>query len=77
MLGPWSPHPSPPASSPSAWSCRGAAPAAAHLRAGFPVTRRLTVRQQTANGVPDQTRDAAEDEPRRAPVVRNVDRLHG
>jgi hypothetical protein len=36
---------------------------------------RLTMRQQTANGLPERIRDEAADDPRRDPVVRDLDRL--
>jgi hypothetical protein len=36
---------------------------------------RLTVRQQTANGLPDQIRDEEQDYPLRNPVIRNLERL--
>jgi hypothetical protein len=35
----------------------------------------LTVLQQTAKGLPEQTRDEEVDYPLRDPVVRNLDRL--
>ena len=36
---------------------------------------RLTVLQQTAKGLPDQTRDEEQDYPLRDPVVRDLERL--
>ena len=36
---------------------------------------RLTVLQQTAKGLPEQTRDAEQDYPLRAPVLRDLERL--
>ena len=43
--------------------------------APLPDTMRLTVLQQTAKGLPDQTRDEEEDYPLRDPVVRDLERL--
>jgi hypothetical protein len=45
-------------------------PHAEHLLDWVHVAMRLTVLQQTAKGVPDQTRDEEEDYPLRDPVVR-------
>ena len=39
------------------------------------VAMRLTVRQPTATGVPDRTRDAEADSPLRAPVMQDLERL--
>jgi hypothetical protein len=50
-------------------------PHAEHLLDWFHVTMRLTVLQQTAKGLPDQTRDEEADYPLRAPVLRNLERL--
>lgn len=50
-------------------------PHAEHLLDWFHVAMRLTVLQQTAKGLPDQTRDEEEDCPLRDPVVRNLERL--
>jgi hypothetical protein len=49
-------------------------PHAEHLLDWFFVTMRLTVLQQTAKSVPDQTRDE-EDYPLRDPIVRYLERL--
>jgi hypothetical protein len=43
--------------------------------APLPDSMRLTVLQQTANGLPDKTRDEEEDYPLRDPVVRELERL--
>jgi hypothetical protein len=51
-------------------------PAAEPLGDWFHLTRRLTVRQQTATGWPDKTREE-EDSPRHDPVVRELERLQG
>ena len=50
-------------------------PHAEHLLDWFHVAMRLTVLQQTAKGLPEQTRDEEVDYPLRDPVVRNLDRL--
>ena len=50
-------------------------PHAEHLLDWFHVTMRLTVLQQTAKGLPDQTRDEETDYPLRDPVVRELERL--
>ena len=50
-------------------------PYAEHLLDWFHVAMRLTVLQQTAKGLPDQTRDEEQDYPLRDPVVRELDRL--
>jgi hypothetical protein len=50
-------------------------PHAEHLLDWFHVTMRLTVLQQTAKGLPDQTRDEEVDYPLREPVVRDLERL--
>jgi len=50
-------------------------PHAEHLLDWFHVTMRLTVLQQTAKGLPDQTRDEEADYPLRDPVVRDLERL--
>ena len=50
-------------------------PHAEHILDWFHVTMRLTVLQQTAKGLPDQTRDEEADYPLRDPVVRNLERL--
>jgi hypothetical protein len=50
-------------------------PHAEHILDWFHVTMRLTVLQQTAKGLPDQTRDEETDYPLRDPVVRNLERL--
>ena len=50
-------------------------PHAEHLLDWFHVAMRLTVLQQTAKGLPDQTRDEEEDYPLRDPVVRELERL--
>jgi hypothetical protein len=50
-------------------------PHAEHLLDWFHVTMRLTVLQQTAKGLPDQTRDEEVDYPLRDPVVRDLERL--
>jgi hypothetical protein len=50
-------------------------PYAEHILDWFHVTMRLTVLQQTAKGLPEQTRDEEADYPLREPVVRNLDRL--
>jgi hypothetical protein len=43
--------------------------------APLPDTMRLIVLQQTAKGLPDQTRDEERDYPLRDPVVRDLERL--
>jgi hypothetical protein len=50
-------------------------PYAEHVLDWFHVAMRLTVLQQTAKGLPDQTRDEEEDYPLRDPVVRDLERL--
>jgi hypothetical protein len=50
-------------------------PHAEHLLDWFHMAMRLTVLQQMAKGLPDQTRDEEEDYPLRDPVVRNLGRL--
>jgi hypothetical protein len=50
-------------------------PHAEHLLDWFHLAMRLTVLQQTAKGLPDQTRDAEEAYPLRDPVVRDLERL--
>jgi hypothetical protein len=50
-------------------------PQAEHLLDWFHMTMRLTVLQQTAKGLPDQTRDEEQDYPLRDPVVRDLERL--
>ena len=50
-------------------------PHAEHLLDWFHVAMPLTVLQQTANGLPDQTRDEEQDYPLRDPVVRELERL--
>jgi hypothetical protein len=50
-------------------------PHAEHLLDWFHLTMRLTVLQQTAKGLPDQTRDEEQDYPLRDPVVRDLERL--
>jgi hypothetical protein len=50
-------------------------PHAEHLLDWFHVAMRLTVLQQTAKGLPDQTRDEEVDYPLRDPVLRELDRL--
>jgi hypothetical protein len=50
-------------------------PHAEHRLDWFHVTMRLTVLQQPAKGVPDQTRDEEADDPLRDPVVRDLERL--
>jgi hypothetical protein len=45
-------------------------PHAEHRLDGFHVALRLTVLQQTAKGLPEETRDEEVDEPLRDPVVR-------
>jgi hypothetical protein len=50
-------------------------PHAEHILDWFHVTMRLTVLQQTAKGLPEQTRDEETDYPLRAPVLRELERL--
>jgi hypothetical protein len=50
-------------------------PHAEHLLDWFHLAMRLTVLQQTAKGLPDQTRDEEEAYPLRDPVVRDLERL--
>ena len=50
-------------------------PHAEHLLDWFHVTMRLTVRQQTAKGLPEMTRDEERAYPLRDPVVRELERL--
>jgi hypothetical protein len=50
-------------------------PQAEHILDWFHVTMRLTVLQQTAKGLPEQTRDEETDYPLRAPVMRELERL--
>jgi hypothetical protein len=50
-------------------------PHAEHLLDWFHVAMRLTVLQQTAKGLPEQTRDEEQDYPLREPVVRELERL--
>jgi hypothetical protein len=50
-------------------------PHAEHLLDWFHVSMRLTVLQQTAKGLPEQTRDEEVDYPLRDPVVRDLERL--
>jgi hypothetical protein len=50
-------------------------PHAEHLLDWFHLTMRLTVLQQTAKGLPDQTRDEEQDYPLREPVMRDLERL--
>jgi hypothetical protein len=50
-------------------------PEAEHLLDWFHLTRRLTVLQQTAKGLPDQTRVEEADYPLRDPVMRELERL--
>jgi hypothetical protein len=52
-------------------------PHAEHLLDWFHVAMRLTVLQQTAKGLPEQTRDEEQDYPLREPVVRELERLSG
>jgi hypothetical protein len=48
---------------------------AEHLLDWFHLTMRLTVLQQTAKGLPAQTRDEEADYPLRDPVLRELERL--
>jgi hypothetical protein len=50
-------------------------PHAEYLLDWFHVTMRLTVLQQTAKGLPEQTRDEDKDYPLRDPVVKELERL--
>jgi hypothetical protein len=50
-------------------------PQAEHILDWFHVTMRLTVLQQIAKGLPEQTRDEEMDYPLRAPVIRELERL--
>jgi hypothetical protein len=50
-------------------------PQAEHILDWFHLTMRLTVLQQTAKGLPEQTRDEEADYPLRAPVMQEIERL--
>jgi hypothetical protein len=50
-------------------------PHAEHILDWFHIAMWLTILQQTAKGLPDQTRDEGEDYPLRAPVARDLARL--